>query len=333
MHQKRIAILAYDGCLAMEVCAVSDLLLLANRIARAETGVVEPPFLVEIVGVRRRKIAAAGGIGLSAGPATGKADLLVVPGLDFGGLEVSRADLAGLAREVEFIRRTFARGLPVASVCVGAFLLAEAGLLDGRQATTAWLFAPLLARLYPAVEVTPEALLLEDAGVTTAGAFSAATDLALHIVRTLGDADLARKTASIALVEPLRSSQAPFVDRRLLPVGEERFSTRVQHWLTSRFDEPYDLARLAEAFHVSPRTLLRRFKKETGTTPLAYLQRHRVQVAKDLLQSTSLNVAQITERVGYADVATFCSLFNRQVQLSPTEYRYRFADCSDPGAE
>ncbi|RFA29219.1 hypothetical protein CAI21_10655 [Alkalilimnicola ehrlichii] len=327
MGQTRVAILLYADCLTMEVCAVNDLLLLANRIAQTETSCASPPFIVETISVGRRRVTAAGGIRLSASPASSNMDLLIVPGLDFGGLDISRTRLAEHGREAAFIRRTFARGVPVASICVGAFMLAEAGLLSGRKATTAWLFAPILARLYPAIDVRPDALLLEDTGVTTAGAFSAATDLALHLVRTFAGPTLAQQTANVALIDQGRDSQAPFIDRRLrAPIQEDKFSARVQRWLVNHVDEPYDLPRLAAAFHISPRTLLRRFKKETDTSPLAYLQQHRIQIAQELLRSTSLTVAQITERVGYADVATFCSLFNRRVRLSPTAYRKRFSN-------
>ncbi|MBH8581656.1 GlxA family transcriptional regulator [Bisbaumannia pacifica] len=321
----RVAILVFDRCLSMEACTISDLLLMANRVALAGSSHAEAPFRVEMVSVGRRRITAAGGVELKASPATPEIDLLIVPGVDFARLEVRQGDIAVFDQEIRFIRRCFAAGVPVASVCAGAFLLAEAGLLHGRRATTAWLFAPQLARLYPDVRVDSEALMVEDGGVTTAGAFSAAADLAVHLVRRRGGAPLARRVAGLALLAPSRESQAPYVEAPLVREREVRFSARVEQWLIQRYDEPYDLQRLAAAFHCSTRTLLRRFNREVGTTPLACLQRHRVEVAKGLLRSSSLTVAEITERVGYRDVATFCALFGRLVRLSPAAYRRQFA--------
>lgn len=322
----RLAILAFEHCLSMEVCTISDLLLMANRVAQHNTSNSEAPFQVEVVSVRGRRVKAAGSVDLTAAPATSKTDLLVVPGVDFARLEVKRDDLVAFGQEVRFIQNCFSSGVPVASICAGAFLLGEAGLLDNRRATTAWLFAPQLAALYPAAEVEADALLVEDRGVTTAGAFSAAADLALHLIHTHASPSLARQVGGLALIPPSRHSQAPYIEPQMLQRNAERFSTQVERWLFQRYTEPYDLKRLADAFHVSTRTLLRRFRHESGTTPLHSLQRHRVQMAKHLLRTTSLTVAQITERVGYQDVATFCGLFSRLVQLSPTEYRRQFAE-------
>lgn len=321
----RVAILAFDHCLSMEVCTVSDLLLMANRVAQYNTNNDQPPFRVEVMSVRGRRVKAAGCIELNTTPATGKIDLLIVPGIDVAQLEIGRDDLNEFGQEIRFIRRCFSSGVPVASICAGAFLLAEAGLLDGRRATTAWLFSPQLARLYPAVQVDSDALLVEDGGVITAGAFSAAADLALHLIRRHASPDLAQQVSGLALTPPARESQAPYIEPLLLSSNEERFSTQVERWLLQRYTEPYDLQRLADAFHVSTRTLLRRFRNESGITPLLCLQRHRVHMAKSLLRTTSLTVAQVTERVGYRDVASFCALFNRLVQLSPSEYRRQFA--------
>ncbi|MCL7931333.1 GlxA family transcriptional regulator [Halomonas llamarensis] len=298
---------------------------MTNRVAQYSTNQDEPPFKVEVISVRGRRIKAAGCIELDTTLATCKIDLLIVPGIDFAQLEVGRDDLNAFGQEIRFIWRCFSSGVSVASICAGAFLLAEAGLLDGRRATTAWLFAPQLARLYPTVQVEPDALLVEDGGVTTAGAFSAAADLALHLVRIHASPNLAQQVSGLALIPPSRKSQAPYIEPQLLRSNEERFSAQVERWLLQRYTEPYDLQRLADAFHVSKRTLLRRFRHESGTTPLLCLQRHRVHMAKSLLRSTSLMVAQITERVGYRDVATFCALFNRLVQLSPREYRRQFS--------
>lgn len=330
MGTQRIAILAYEGCMAMEVFGLCDTLLLANRVAAAMAGTAPVPPLFELCvsGVKGGAVLAAGGFPIGVVKPPRRIDLLVVPGWDLVDRQGGAAPLTRLAPELRHIRRVFAKGTPVASVCVGAFLLGEAGLLDGRKATTSWLFAPDLARRFPAARVEPNALLLEDGGVLTTGAFSAAFDLALHLIRQAAEPRVARAVARMALLEPRRHSQAAFVDARMLGAatgtGAGRFSDNVRAWLRARLPEPYDLAALAAVFHVSARTLLRRFKAETGESPLNFLQGERIEQAKTLLESGTLSVARITEQVGYADVGTFSGLFKRVVQQSPAEYRRRF---------
>ncbi|HUG25940.1 helix-turn-helix domain-containing protein [Piscinibacter sp.] len=132
---------------------------------------------------------------------------------------------------------------------------------------------------------------------------------------------MARACANIALVRSGRGSQQPYVDPGLIPNDRKSLSGQVNQWLLTRLAEPYDLQRLASAFHVSTRTLLRRYKSETGASPLAWLQQSRVEKAKHLLQSSALSLGQIVDRVGYGDVATFSRLFLRLAGESPARYR------------
>ena len=211
----------------------------------------------------------------------------------------------------------------MASVCAGTFLLGEAGLIADRKVTTAWIFAKDLAQRYPAAKLDAEAVLVEDGAITTTGAVSSVFDLAIHIVkRTLG-AQVATATARVALLQNPRLSQAPYVDSALVPSNMPSFAQSVAQWLGKRLPEPYNLERLAQAFHVSARTLLRRIKAETGQTPLALLQAARVEKARQLLTGTTWSVARITEEVGYTDVATFSRLFASRVGETPARYRRR----------
>lgn len=323
MGPKRITLLAYPGCMAMEIFGLSDTLLLANRIAQALTPGSPPLFEVTLASLKGAQIISAGGFSLGTDKAGRSMDLLVVPGMDFAERQATQAPFPGLAREVAYIERIFAKGIPVASVCVGAFLLGDAGLLDGRRATTSWLFTADLARRFPAAKVESTALLVEDGGVSTSGSFSATFDLAMHLIRQVASPEVARAVARMALLDQ-RDSQAGFVDARMLGKPPASFAQAVHAWLLQRLIEPYDLQQLAAAFHVSGRTLLRRVKQETGESPLSYLQGARIDQAKILLESTNLSVAQVTERVGYLDVGSFGGLFKRLVKQSPAEYRRRF---------
>jgi transcriptional regulator GlxA family with amidase domain len=323
----RIAVLAYNGCMGLEIFGVTDMLLVANHVAHAMGRSTSSATQVSVVSVRGRNVKAAGGIIIEAHIPRGKFDLLIVPGLEVVQSTQWSAKLARLEAELAFIRKSFSRGTPVASICVGAFLLAEAGILQGRQATTAWIMAKDLAERYPSVRVSPDAMLIEDGAVITSGAMSATFDLALHLIkRTLG-ADIASATARIALLPKPRASQAPYVDAQLIAPSaasaNTSFSSHVIQWLQKRMAEPYNLERLAQAFHVSPRTLMRRVKSETGHSPLTLLQQERVNQAKHLLQTTSWSLEKIVEAVGYSDTATFTRLFTREVGETPARYRRR----------
>ncbi|MDJ0110444.1 helix-turn-helix domain-containing protein, partial [Rhodococcus erythropolis] len=217
-----------------------------------------------------------------------------------------------------------ARGVRVSSVCVGAYLLGEAGLLDGRRCTTSWLYGADLASRYPGATVRTDSLIVQDDGVTTTAAFTAALDLATALVREhLGD-KIARTTARITLAPENRTSQSPYIVDSILPVKHTQFADDVGSWLVERMAEPYDLDLLSDAFHLSTRTMLRKFKDETGESPRSYLQRARIRKAKRLLESTDWSIGKILGHIGYQDPGTFRRLFADRVGISPADYRKRF---------
>ncbi|MCT2591545.1 helix-turn-helix domain-containing protein [Streptomyces sp. N2-109] len=318
MSALRVGVLAYPGCFASEVFGVPDLLTMATHVAGPDRAGYE----VSVVSPRRR-VAASGGVELAVSPLC-EVDVLVVPGFELvPGLDMD-AKLAPLAPEIAAIRSHAAAGKAVVSLCVGAFLLGEAGLLDRRRATTAWLLTDELARRCPSCDVRPERLVVTDQGVTTTAAFSAMYDFALELIREHSGAGVARTTARVALVDDARSSQTPYVDARLLPQPGDEFSRRVMRQLDQNLSARYDLGALSETFHVSTRTLLRRFADETGRSPLAYLQSSRVRRARHLLETTDQTVAGISTAVGYRDSGTFAALFARHTGRRPRDYRASF---------
>lgn len=319
----RVGVLLYDGCFAAEAFGLTDLLTMANRVAQYRGD--PAPFVTKMLAVQPGLVQTAGGTSVSAQRLTYALDLLVVPGFDFSPGRMVPPGLDRWAAEVAAIRRASALGLPTASICVGAFLLGEAGLLDGRRATTAWLATDELQTRHPGTAVDAKAVIVEDGPIITTGAFSATSDLALHLIRLHAGAETARTTSRITLTPAGRDSQAPFSDDDLTMRSKGAFSTAVRIHLRDRLDEPYDLPQLSSAFLVSTRTMLRRFRAETGETPLSYLQAARVRRAQRLLETTGLGVAQIATTIGYQDASTFRQLFNKQVGMGPSEYRRTFS--------
>ncbi|MYT11013.1 helix-turn-helix domain-containing protein [Streptomyces sp. SID4951] len=313
--------LAYPGCFASEVFGVPDLLAMATHVAAAQ-GAPQPAYETSVISPRRRVIASGGSV-LDVS-AMRPVDVLIVPGFELSPTLDLDAALANLGPEVASIRSQAASGNAVVSICVGAFLVAEAGLLDGRKATTSWLFADRFARRYADVRLRQESLVVTDRGVTTTAAFSAMYDFALQLIREHDGPRVARSTARIALVDDARSTQAPYVDPELIPTVGSEFSLSVKRWLDQNLSTRYDLPALAQEFHVSTRTMLRRFGDEAGETPLAYLQTVRVRRARHLLETTDRTVASIATDVGYRDPGAFSDIFARHTGQRPREYRALF---------
>lgn len=318
-----VGALAYDGCFGSEVFALTDLLRLGSHAASHLRGDEATRFAVSIVGAGNGVVRTAGGGRLSVDRGGTDVDLLVVPGFDLMPVDGLEHRLASVRDEVAMIRRE-AHRIPIAAICVGAYLLGEARLLDGRRATTAWLFADHLARRYPSAFVDSSAMIVEDSGITTTAAFSASADLAMSLINDNAGPDVARLTARITLTGDQRTSQTPYVDPDLLRTSAPSFVAEVRSWFASHIDEPYDLAHVAAAFHVSPRTFLRRFQEQSDASPLQHLQQMRVDRAKQLLETTGQPLRDIAANVGYADPATFRRLFRSHTTMPPSAYRQRF---------
>ncbi|MFC5742896.1 GlxA family transcriptional regulator [Dyella tabacisoli] len=318
----RVAILVYDGCMGAEVFGLSDVLLVANRLTRLRAPDAPAPFSVSIIGARAGQVRLAGGAQVAV-DSPQPFDLLVVPAFDFNTIEEIDSILSVLDEEKSLIRRAVAQRR-VASICGGSLLLADAGVLDGRRATTAWAFAGEMARRYPKVEVIPDAMLVRDGEIVTSGAFTAYGDFALQLIRDCVGTSLARAVGRLSLIDNNRHSQAPYLDARLSHRRYESFARAVSAWFEKRIGERYRLDALASAFNLSSRTLLRKFRAETGHSPLYILQDLRVERAKLLLETTTLSVAQVAAEVGYLDAVTFSRLFTRRTHLTPAAFRKRF---------
>ena len=209
------------------------------------------------------------------------------------------------------------------SVCTGAFALAHAGLLDGRRATTHWAWAGELAARFPAVEVEPAALYVDEGEVLTSAGLSAGIDLALHVVRRDFGAAVGATAARRMVAPPHREGgQAQFIER---PAGGMVGSLEeTRRWAAERLAEPLDVAAMARHAAVSPRTFARRFREETGTTPLQWLLAQRVTEARRLLEETDLPVDAIARRAGFGTDASLRDHFRRATSTTPTAYRRSF---------
>jgi transcriptional regulator GlxA family with amidase domain len=221
-------------------------------------------------------------------------------------------------------------GAVVCSVCAGAFVLAESGLIDGRRATTHWAFAEALAERYPEVHLAAEAMVVDEGDIMTAGGILAWTDLGLTLVERLLGPGTMLATARFLLIDPPR--QAQDVYKAFIPNFEHGDAAvlRAQHLLHASSQTAHSVPELATHAGLADRTFLRRFVRATGLRPTEYLQQVRVMKARDELELGTGNVDQIAWRVGYADTSSFRRLFQRITGVSPQVYRQRFGRSRSP---
>ncbi|ATB40528.1 AraC family transcriptional regulator [Cystobacter fuscus] len=224
-----------------------------------------------------------------------------------------------------WIAARHAAGTTLCSICAGAFLLAETGLLDGRPATTHWSLAERLSERFPAIRLEADKLLIEDGDIITAGGVMAWVDLGLRLVDRLISPGLMLATARFFLVDPAGREQRFYSHfSPKLHHGDEVI-LKVQHWLQARGSEKVTLPMMAAQAMLGERTFLRRFQKATGLTPTTYVQYLRVGKARELLEFSNLSIEQVAWRVGYEDPGAFRKIFFKRVGLSPGDYRRRFS--------
>jgi AraC family transcriptional activator FtrA len=225
---------------------------------------------------------------------------------------------------VDAVRAAAQAGLRMISLCSGAFVLAAAGVLDGRRATTHWQQARKLAAWYPAVDVDPTALYVDEGDVLTSAGRSAGMDLCLHVLRRDKGARIANRVARAMVVPPHRlGGQAQYVDQAIPATDDESLAPLLQ-WAEERLSQPLTVATLARQASMSERTFMRRFRASTGTTVRQWLLAQRLNRARDLLESTGLSVDQVSERCGLGSAANLRQHFAATVGSTPTAYRRAF---------
>jgi transcriptional regulator GlxA family with amidase domain len=228
---------------------------------------------------------------------------------------------------LDALRAAHARGARILTVCSGAFLAAEAGILDGLSATTHWAYTAELAERYPKIDVEPGVLYVDAGQVKTSAGTAAGIDLCLHVVRLDHGAEVANKLARRMVVPPQRDGgQAQFADAPVPCCAEGDPLAEVLDWAVQHLDIDLTIERLAEQATMSPRTFARRFRAATGTTPLQWVLRQRVLLAQRLLETTDEPVERVAQRCGFGSAAVLREHFHRQVRTTPQAYRRTFRE-------
>lgn len=311
----RVVALVYDGLCTFEFGCVVELFALE----RPELGVEWYDFAA--CSVERGPLRAAGGIEVRAPNSSrllGQADTIVIPGW-------RNADEVPPPALLRHIRAAYERGARLCTICSGVFVLAAAGVLEGRTVTTHWRYAERLSKRYPGITVEPNSLYIDSGQVLTSAGSAAGLDMLLHLVRRDYGARVANQVAQRLVIPPHRvGGQAQYLPRPM-PHDERHRLSRLIDWVRSHPAQAHTIRSLARRASMSPRTLQRQFRETVGYGPYEWLIRERVALAKDLLQAGRHSLSHIAETVGFNSQETFRRHFRRVAGTTPATYRRQFA--------
>jgi transcriptional regulator GlxA family with amidase domain len=314
--RRRVLILAFDGVQSLDVVGPLEVFSIAGRIADVE-------YDVEVVARTRDPVRTGSGLTIvpdrAISTCRGPIDTLVVA----GGTGVSQAEEE--AALVAWIERAAKRSRRVASVCTGAFLLARAGLLDGRRATTHWAGCDQLANRYPEIDVDSDPIFIQSGNVYTSAGVTAGMDLALALV----EEDAGRRTALevarwLVLFVRRPGGQAQFSSHLAAQLADREPLRELQGWIADNLDGDLSVPALADRAHMSPRNFARAFRREVGMTPGAYVEAARVEQARVRLETTEAKLEAVAQDCGFGTVETMRRAFHRTLMVGPADYRTRF---------
>jgi len=323
-NMKHIYILGFDQALASAITGVLDLFALAgvtwNRIQeQAPT----PIFNVKIASKNGAPIRCINGLEIGAHVALDdiqQADAIIIPTIG-GPIEdvlVNNPELLAFIQKADKEQRI------IAGNCTGNFLLAEAGILNGRQATTHWGFQQQFQQCYPKVNLTAEFMLTKDEHIYCAGGGLAWFDLGLHMIERFIGFEAAIQTAKAFVIDYRRDSQLSYSLMGLAKPHKDAQIKDVQQWLTKHYALNLSIDEIAQQFSMSKRTLIRRFNQALNMPPLTYIQGLRIEGAQKLLEESDMHIDAIMHKVGYEDTSSFRRLFKSKTGCTPSEYRSRF---------
>jgi transcriptional regulator GlxA family with amidase domain len=311
----RIVLVAFPGVQLLDVAGPLEVFSIADDRRPGS-------YAVEVVSAGGTPVRTSSGLTICPHhdlPRAGSLDTVIVAG------GAGTADAVTDRRLVAWLRDRRPTVRRMASVCSGAFLLAEAGLLDGRRATTHWGVCDLLARRHPEVDVDPDAIFVRDGDVATSAGITAGMDLALALVEEDHGRDLALAVARWLMLFVRRpGGQSQFSSQLAAQSAERQPLRELQAWVHEHPDADLSVSALAARAAMSPRHFARLFSRETGVTPAVYVERERVEVARRLLEETGLGLDAVAAACGFGSVETLRRSFQRTLGVAPRDYRARF---------
>ena len=319
---KKISILALENAMASSVMGTMDIFSQVgftwNYIMGFET---DPYFEVEIVTQQGKPVKCFNNTIITphrSAEDVESTDIIIIS---------SVSDFVPLAKKtsaINWLKHHYSKGTIIGSLCVGSFLLAETGLLDGKTATTHWGFAHELQRRYPKIKVRPRQLITDEGNLLCSGSCNSYIDLSVHLIKRYCGSKVAIECAKTMIHDYARSSQAPYIVFQHRKDHGDPNIIAIQKQIEENYSDSIDTDKIAQTHGMSRRTFERRFKKATQVTPLMYLQCVRVEAAKQLLETGLQTFDEISYQVGYEDSNFFRKVFVKQTGLRPKEYKMKF---------
>lgn len=286
----------------------------------------QPPiFDVQLVGISKETRLAGGKYTIHSDMLIDeikKTDLIVIPALDGDlkeGIDINRDFIPWIVKQYQ-------NGSEVASLCMGAFLLASTGLLKGRKCATHWMAANLFRTMFPDVHLVTEQIITDEQGIYSSGGAFSYQNLILYLIEKYAGREMAILTAKVFAIEIERRSQSPFIIFKGQKEHHDAAIKKAQDYIEANFQNKITVEQLASIVFLSRRNFERRFKKATANTVMEYIQRVKIEAAKMSLESTHQNVSEVMDKVGYTDPKAFRNAFKRITGLSPLQYRNKFRE-------
>jgi transcriptional regulator GlxA family with amidase domain len=320
---KKVTILAFDDAVSATIAGPMDVFHITGAIWNRLHG-MKPIHLfeVEAVSLTGDPVRCINGLSICVNGAMAdvkKTDLIIISAL----LNIEE-NLKKYEAVIPWLIEQYEKGAQIAAVCMGTFILAKTGLLDGKIATTHWGMADKFKELFPRVDLRPERLFTDANSLYCSGAYSSSIDLSIYIVEKFFGREVAVQTAKVLVHDIGRVSQAPYTTFNYQRNHNDEAILTLQRMMETQYVEHLDMGNIAEDHGMGRRTFERRFKAATGDTPLFYLQRVRVEKAKKMLESEMKSLDEISFAVGYEDSGFFKKVFAKHTGLKPAEYRSKF---------
>ena len=318
---KHISILVPQGAILGSIEGPRQLFAQVNQFVKASGG--EPLFNIQLIGISASTPVSGGLYTIHSDALVHditKTDLVVIPAID-GDLQQA---IANNKEFIPWIKQQYENGAEVASLCIGAFLLASTGLLNGKKCSTHWMAANDFRRMFPDVNLIPERVVTDERGLYSSGGAYSYLNLILYLIEKFTNRDMAILCAKVFAIEMERDSQSPFMIFQRQKEHEDEPVKKAQEFIEANFQEKITVDQLASLFALGRRNLERRFKKATSNTVNEYIQRVKIEAAKKGFETSRKNINEIMYDVGYSDIKAFRTTFRKVTGLSPLEYKNKY---------
>ncbi len=330
---RQISVIALPNTSGTTIMGVVDIFKIANRISERINETDEDLFRFRVLSIDGEPVVCSNGYTLSVDGSLAdieSEDILFVAAFSVATKRDFKQVMDNWQPALAWFKQHGQQQALIATSCSGSFLLAEAGLLDNKQATTSWWLTKFFAERYPNVVLDTDAICTQAQNIVCGAGTTSYQDVCLALLENFAGKHFARLTAKYMMMDNQRRSQAPYTILSLIE-SDDKVVNSAESWIRANLTNDFRIEDVAAAVAVSPRTLIRRFQNTLGETPQTFTQKLRIEKCKTLLETTQLRFGEIVLRCGYNDESAFRRLFKRHCQLSPRDYRRRFNTAASAG--